>query len=96
MHQVQHYFPFQIENYIQDYTLRNRREIVVVEDVVEDVAVAEDNDVDIHPVVVVVAAAAAAVAVVVVVVVILRLDRTVISIERGIRDILTPDLLVRE
>lgn len=93
MHQVQHYFPFQIENYNQDYILRNRREIVVVEDVVEDVVVAEDNDVDIHPVV---AAVAAVVAVEVVVVVILRLDRTVISIERGIRDILTPDLLVRE
>jgi hypothetical protein len=89
LHQVQHYFPFQIENYIQDYTLRNRREIAVVEDVV---VVAEDNDVDIHPVV----AAVVAVVAVVVVVVILRRDHTVISIERGIRDILTPDLLVRE
>ena len=89
MHQVQHYFPLQIENCIQDYTLRNRRETAVVEDVV----VAEDNDVDIHPVV----AAVVAVAVeVVVVVVILRPDHTVISIERDIRDILTPDLLVRE
>ena len=88
MYQIQHYFPFQIENYIQDYILRNRREIAVVEDVV----VGEDNDVDIHPVV-----AAAVVAVeVVVVVVIPRPDHTAISIERGIRDILTPDLLVRE
>jgi hypothetical protein len=91
LHQVQHYFPFQIENCIQGYILRNRREIAVVEDVVV-VVVAEDNDVDIHPAV----AAAAAVAVEVVVVVILRPDRTVISIEQGIRDILTPDLLVRE